>query len=70
MAQLTEGDLANFEFFLRDKGDLTRWSKWEELKPIFFATYPHLKAAMANLEAAKFVLENTVKDIVYDGTTN
>lgn len=53
MARLTPEDITSAKYFILERGDITRWSAWEEKKAIFKAEYPQLLRAINLLEFAK-----------------
>ena len=65
--KLNYGDIAMVEHFLIERGDMTRWSHWEERKPLFEKEFPEFIAAMKNLEIARRTLRaviNNMEEIV------
>lgn len=61
MDELTESDLEMVRYFLEEKGDVTRWIRWEEKKPLFAKHFPELIAALDALNVAERTLRAVVK---------
>lgn len=58
---ITEEDLAMVKYFIREKGDVTRWIDWEEKKNAIFQFYPELRTALHNLERAELELKHVLE---------
>ena len=57
---VTEDDLNMIAYFILERGNITRWSQWEERKPVIAKEFPELLAALDALTVA----ERTVRAIV------
>ena len=51
------------EYFLEEKGDITRWSRWEDRMPIIQKEYPELIQAMLNVKLAERTLTAVLQDM-------
>jgi len=60
MEQLTEEDYASIVYFWMEKGDITRWSEWEDRKGLFQYYHPELIEAMKRLTVAKITMNLVV----------
>ena len=60
MEQLTEEDYASIIYFWIVKGDIRRWSEWEDRKGQFQYYHPELIEAMERLRVAKIMLNLVV----------
>ncbi len=63
MVVLTDADRNSIKYFIEDKGDITRWTEWEEKKDAIFRGYPALRSALFNLEVAELTLKTVVAGI-------
>lgn len=61
---MTQDDLNMIAYFILERGDITRWSQWEERKPVIVKEFPELLAALDALTVA----EQTVRSIVQKWT--
>lgn len=59
-AALTEEDISSAAYFIKEKGDITRWSNWEEKKPLFMRQHPGLIAALSRVEFAERELSQII----------
>ncbi len=57
---VTDDDKRMICHFIREKGDITRWTDWEERKADIGVEYPELIAALDNL----IIAERTLNAIV------
>jgi len=62
--RLTADDYDAIEYFHREKGDITRWSRWEERKPIIREIHPELVDAIERLTAAERTLLAVVEFVL------
>ncbi len=60
---ITEEDRRTIRYFVQEKGDITRWSEWDEKKDAIFATWPQLRVALHNLDVAERNLDMIVEGI-------
>ncbi len=60
---VTDADKSMICYFIQEKGDINRWSSWEERKADIGAEYPELIAALNNLIIAKRTLNAIVLKI-------
>lgn len=70
MAKLSERDITTFKYFFYERGGacgVTRWSSWEEKKPLFQDEFPSLITAMTLLELAKEILRTEVDEMKIEG---
>lgn len=61
---VTEEDRLMVDYFIREKGDITRWSAWEQRKPVIAAEYPELIAALKQVTIAERTLDAVVERFV------
>jgi hypothetical protein len=57
---VTENDKNMICYFIRERGDIARWSDWEKRKAAIEEEYPELIIALDNL----MIAERTLKAIV------
>lgn len=57
---ITDEDRRMIRYFIEDKGDITRWTHWEEKKFAVFSLYPQLRAALFDLGTAERNLKHIV----------
>jgi hypothetical protein len=60
---VTEDDINMIDYFINQKGDITRWCHWEKRKEEIEKEYPELIAALNNLTIAERTLNAVVKNI-------
>ena len=60
---LTEGDYNMVIYFWQEKGDITRWSSWEEKKPLFEKYHPELIKAMNDWTLAEKMLNLVIDSL-------
>lgn len=58
--RLTQDDLNMVIYFHESYGDITRWIKWEERKPIVQRVHPELIKAMEDVKVAHRILNAVV----------
>jgi hypothetical protein len=61
---VTESDINMIDYFLIDRGDITRWCAWEKRRPVIEKTFPELIAALNTHEVAKKTLARVARSIV------
>jgi hypothetical protein len=61
--KVTDDDITMIQYFFYDKGDITRWSQWEERKPIIAKEYPEIIQAMDNLNIAERTLRAVINQL-------
>lgn len=60
---LTEEDKNMIRYFHEEKGDISRWSKWEEKLPIIHKQYPELIEAIRSKMIASTTLDIIVRNL-------
>jgi len=63
---VTEDDKNMIDYFLNEKGDIERWSSWEDRKADIKAEYPELIYALNQVKIANRVLSAIVKNVLAD----
>lgn len=58
---LTNDDLWQLRWFWEDKGDFTRYCRWEEIEAELERTHPEITQARRNLIAARRTLTAVLK---------
>lgn len=66
MSRVTQSDINMIDYFLLDRGDLERWSSWEERKADIFNEFPELELALRSFEVAEKTLHRVARNIVDD----
>lgn len=61
MSKITDEDRGCLEYFHEEKGDITRWCDWEDMKPVFQEEHPELITAMESVRIANLTLNSIVK---------
>jgi len=64
LTTITQEDLNMVKYYIEEKGDVTRWSGWEEKKDAIQSFYPELHHALHNLAKAELDLKYTLDRIV------
>lgn len=67
--KLTQYHYDQLYYWFFERGNLERWSEWEEVKPLFEAYHPELINALSLYENATKVLVETIEKVVSEGTT-
>lgn len=57
---LTNDDYLSIKYFINERGDTTRWTRWESRKPAIKEVHPELIDALERLQSA----ERTLKAVV------
>lgn len=60
---VTDEDRAMLDYFINEKGDITRWCRWEERKPVIAAEMPELIAALDAVDAAEQMLATIMRGV-------
>ena len=60
---VTSDDRSMIVYFIQEKGDIRRWSQWEERKPDISEEYPELISVLAHLNVAERTLQAIVEKI-------
>ena len=60
---LTEDDFHSVRYFIKEKGDITRWVHWEEKGDAILAINPQLKAALRAQEDAELQMNRALEDL-------
>ena len=60
---LTEEDRGMIEYFITEKGDITRWCDWEKKKAAIEEELPELIAALKQLDIAERTLNAIMKSL-------
>ena len=63
---VTQSDINMIDYFLIDRGDIERWSSWEDRKDDIFNEFPELEAALKAVEVAEKTLSRVARSIVDD----
>ena len=63
---ITENDVEMVKYFILEKGDITRWSSWEERKLTIAAAYPELMFSLHAAEMSQRNLRHVVENLRYD----
>lgn len=63
---ITDSDRNAIVYFIKEKGDITRWCDWKEKKEEIEKKYPELIAALKNVTIAERTLAAVVKTIEDD----
>ena len=61
--EASDADVGQALYFIREKGDVTRWCGWEEKRALVFQRYPELHAATQGLDAAEKTLKRICESI-------
>ncbi|HEC72396.1 MAG: hypothetical protein ACTSW7_01455 [Candidatus Thorarchaeota archaeon] len=64
--ELTEEDINSIQYFLLEKGDVTRYVCWEEIRHSVKRHFPELIDAIKRLESAERTLNAIVKNLNID----
>ena len=67
--KLTQSDYDGLYYWFFERGDLERWCRWGEVRPLFAVYHPELINAISLVESAQKVLNETVEKVVSEGTT-
>lgn len=59
----TDGDLAMLRYFHENRGDMTRYVGWEEIKDDFKARYPHVFDAWERHASAERTLDILIQEL-------
>lgn len=59
--RLTDEERCMLRYFHKERGDITRYVAWDELRPILERWHPELLKAHADLVAAERILDLVVK---------
>lgn len=65
---LTEEDKNMIVYFIKEKGDITRWCSWESKKQEIEEEFPELINALKQLEIAERTLNaivNAIEETIY-----
>ncbi len=60
---LTDSDTNMVKYFWQEKGDIERWSSWEEKLPLFIEEYPELVTVLINYKTSKKILDIVVENL-------
>ena len=60
---LTEDDLHSVRYFIKEKGNITRWVHWEEKGDAILAINPQLKEAFRAQENAELQMKRALEDL-------
>ena len=60
---ITDEDLRSVRYFIEEKGDVTRWTDWDEKKAAIFALHPDLRLALNNMEVAELALKHALENL-------
>ena len=63
MSELTEEDINMAIYFLKEKGDITRWCGWEDRKKVFAKEFPMLFIALEKERAANQLMDATIREL-------
>lgn len=63
---VTEEDVLMVSYFLKEKGDITRWSSWKDRKKVILKKYPALGDAISRLASAEQTLKMVVDGMEWD----
>lgn len=63
---ITYGDIMMIDHYINERGDITRWSSWEDRKEDIMNEFPELVTALQS----KDIIEKTIERIVNDIVTN
>ena len=66
---VTDSDRNMIVYFIQEKGDIERWSSWNERKVDIEAEYPELIAALKAVFIAKKTLNAIVEKIGNDSSS-
>lgn len=61
---VVSGDIMMIDHFLKERGDIERWTRWKERKPVIEKEFPELINAMVNLDIAEKTLNRIVDNII------
>lgn len=53
--KLTAEDLRSIDYFLSEKGDITRWASWDDRRSVIEAAMPELKSYLDRLGELKIL---------------
>ena len=65
-AEIETGDYAMVRHFIRDRGDITRWSEWGEKYGAFKERHPELIDALDRVTSAERTLEAVLNNLPND----
>lgn len=66
MDKITEQELDSIKYFWEYKGDLERYTKFEELKPKLEREYPEILKAWNDYKASIKILDLVIENTEYD----
>ena len=65
--KIAQDDREMLIYFLQEKGDIERWSSWEDRKSDIFAACPDLEYALNQVARSKRFLALVVEKMLNDG---
>lgn len=65
--KLKESDYAMVQYFYEEKGDIERWSEWENKKPLFKKYNPELIKAIKKVKKAEWKLSKVIDNLEPEG---
>ena len=60
---MNESDIEMIRYFWEEKGDITRWTSWEDRKPEIKKYHPGLVYAVEQIEFLSRVLDAIVRNL-------
>jgi len=65
--KLTYEQIGSIKYFILEKGDIERWTGWDETKPLVEAEFPELIHALTQLTIAERTLLAVTNSMDWDG---
>ena len=61
--KITNEDYRSIQYFHEERGDLERWSGWEERKELIYSKHPELKKAYEDFISAERIMGIVVRSL-------
>ena len=61
---ITQSDIRMIDYFMQEKGDIERWSSWNDRKQYILQEFPELENAMQQVKAAHKFQDLVVESII------
>ena len=62
--KVVQRDINSIGYFLKEKGDIERWSSWEDRKEAIINEFPELEKALRDFAASTRILDIVTEDIL------
>jgi len=61
---ITQSDIRMIDYFMQEKGDIERWSSWNDRKQYILQEFPELENAMQQVKVAHKFQDLVVESII------